>query len=108
MNGQGAALIWCPFADEASAAAVAGALLDEGLVACVNILPAVRSLYIWQGARGEGAEVGALFKTRADLLEAAIARIAALHPYEAPAVVGWHCDGAAAPTLAWLGALTGG
>ena len=36
------ALIWSPFADEASAAVAASQLLDEGLVACANILPPMR------------------------------------------------------------------
>ena len=102
-----AALIWCPFADEDSAAAVAGRLLDEGLVACANLIPAVRSLYVWNGERGESRETGCLFKTRADLLDAAVARIAALHPYDTPAVVGWLCGAAAEPTLAWLEQLAG-
>ncbi|MDF8333500.1 divalent-cation tolerance protein CutA [Novosphingobium cyanobacteriorum] len=104
MDEPGAALIWCPFADEASAEAVAGALLDEGLVACANILPGVRSLYRWKGARGEGREVGVLFKTTSTALARAIARLEALHPYEAPAIAGWVCDAAGSATVGWLAA----
>ena len=52
MSGAVAALVWCPFPDEASAAATAERLLDEGLIACANLLPAVRSLYRWRGQRG--------------------------------------------------------
>ena len=103
----GAALIWCPFGDGESATSVAGTLLDEGLVSCANIMPAVRSLYVWNGTRGESAEAGALFKTRAGLLAAAVARIDALHPYDQPAVLGWRCDEATPATLAWLGSLPG-
>lgn len=102
-----AALIWCPFADEASAAEIAGLLLDEGLVACANIVPGVRSLHVWNGERGDSREVGCLLKTRVDLLEVAVARLAALHPYETPAVMGWRCEAAAAATLGWLGTLPG-
>ncbi|HWU02812.1 MAG TPA: divalent-cation tolerance protein CutA [Novosphingobium sp.] len=99
-----AALIWCPFPDEASAVAAADSLLGEGLVACANILPPMRSLYVWRGQRGEGRETGVLFKTNAQLLEAAIKRLGALHPYEEPAILGWRCDAGAPATLAWLGA----
>lgn len=99
------ALIWCPFADEDSAAAVGSQLLDEGLVACVNILPPIRSLYTWQGERHEAAEVGVLFKTDASLLDRATARLAELHPYEVPAVMGWRVDTAAPATRDWLRAL---
>ena len=93
-----AALIWCPFADEGSAELVAARLLEEGLIACVNILPAVRSLYLWEGGKHEAAEVGALFKTHATLLDRAVARLVELHPYEAPSVIGWRADAAAPPT----------
>lgn len=96
------ALIWCPFADEASAAAAAQQLLDERLIACANILPPMRSLYTWQGERGEAAEVGVLFKTDASALDRATARLAEIHPYDTPAVLGWRTDSAAGPTAEWL------
>jgi periplasmic divalent cation tolerance protein len=96
------ALIWCPFADADSAARVAGQLLDERLIACANILPPMRSLYTWQGERGEALEVGVLFKTDASLLDQATARLGEIHPYDAPAVLGWRTDTAAPATRAWL------
>jgi len=100
------ALIWCPFPAEESAAAVATQLLDEKLIACANILGAVRSLYEWNGERGDAREVGVVFKTDASRLDAAVARIAELHPYETPAVLGCRCDAAAPATAEWLHALT--
>jgi len=103
----GAALIWSPFADETSAEAAAGTLLDEGLIACANIIPAVRSLYVWRGERGEARECGVLFKTDGDLLEAAAARLEAIHPYDTPAVIGWRADVAGDAALGWLGGLGG-
>lgn len=99
------ALIWCPFPDRATAEEAAGALLDEGLVACANILPGVVSLYVWRGARERGEEVGVLFKTNAAALSQAITRLAELHPYDEPAVLGWHCDAAAPATVEWLAAM---
>ena len=100
-----AALIWCPFPDEDSAAAAAATLLDEGLIACANLLPAMRSLYAWRGERGDARELGALLKTRADRLDAALARLVELHPYETPAAVAWRCDAAAPATIEWLAEL---
>lgn len=96
-----AALIWCPFPDEPSARAAAGALLDERLIACANVVPGVMSLFTWQGAREAGAEVGALFKTTAARLDDAMRRLAELHPYDTPAITGWTVR-AEAGTLAWL------
>lgn len=98
------ALVWCPFPDEDSAAAVATQLLDEKLIACANIMGPVRALYDWNGERGDAREVGVLFKTDGALLAPAMARLEALHPYETPAVMGWPC--AAAPgTAEWLSRL---
>jgi periplasmic divalent cation tolerance protein len=100
-----AALIWCPFPDEESAVAAASALLDEGRIACANLLPAMRSLYVWKGECGDAREIGALFKTRADRLDAALARLVELHPYDTPAAVAWRCDAAAPATIEWLAEL---
>ncbi len=102
---QGPALIWCPFPDAAAAAATAKLLLDERLVACANILPAMLSLFEWNGERGESSEAGALFKTDAAFLDRAIARLAELHPYDEPAIIGWRADASTPGTAQWLGGL---
>ena len=101
------ALIWCPFGDRDSAGRVAGQLLDEGLIACANILPDMQSLYRWKGERGESRECGVLLKTEAAALDRAAKRLAELHPYEDPAIIGWRCDAASPATLAWLAQETG-
>lgn len=105
MNGAASpagALIWCPFPDESSARAVAAKALDERLVACANILGSITSLYVWQGSQSQAEETGVLFKTDAVLLDRAVERIAELHPYQTPAVMGWRCDSCPPATLAWL------
>ena len=100
-----AALIWSTFAGEEAAAQAASQLLDEGLIACANIMPGVRSLYVWQGKRDEASECAVLFKTAPGLLDQAVARLAVIHPYEAPAIAGWRADAVPPPTAAWLGEL---
>ena len=99
------ALVWCPFPDADSAAAAADALLDEGLIACANILPGMVSRFVWNGERGNAVEAGVLFKSNAEKLATLTARLAELHPYDEPAIVGWHCDAAAPGTVAWLEAM---
>lgn len=101
----GPALVWCPFPDRDSLREAAVALLDEGLIACVNMTGEMTSIFDWNGERGEAREAGALFKTNAALLDRAILRLAELHPYDDPAILGWRCDAGAPGTLAWLGAL---
>ncbi|WP_394730282.1 divalent-cation tolerance protein CutA [Altererythrobacter sp. GH1-8] len=99
------ALIYCPFPDREAARAIASQLLDEKLIACANILSEVESLFEWNGERGSGTEVGVLFKTHADKLTGAVERIAELHPYDAPAVLGWKCEVAGTKTAEWLNRL---
>jgi len=104
-GAQVAALIWCPFPDEASAREAAGSLLDRKLVACANILPSMTSLFLWEGKRSESGEVGVIFKTTQAGFDAAIAALDAHHPYDNPAILGWHADAATPATLAWLSAI---
>ena len=98
-------LIWCPFPAEDEARAVAASLLDEGLIACANIIPGMVSLYTWQGTRGEGREVGMLCKTHGALAEQAMDRLEQLHSYATPAIIGWPSGRVAAGTGEWLAGL---
>ena len=98
----GAALIWCPFPDADGARIAAGQLLGDGLIACANILGAIESRFVWDGARATGSEVGVLFKTTAERLDDVVERLGELHPYDTPAIVGWHADAVYPATFAWL------
>lgn len=102
-----AALVWCPFPDAESARQIAGQLLDERLIACANILGNIESHFVWDGARATGHETAVLFKTTSSLLDDVVARLGALHPYDTPAIIGWHCDAAHPATGAWLAAVCG-
>ncbi|MFZ9394638.1 MAG: divalent-cation tolerance protein CutA [Erythrobacter sp.] len=99
------ALIWCPFPDREAARAAANALLDLKLVGCANLVGPIESIFDWQGARETAEEIGVLFKTDAELLDRAIARLEQIHPYATPAIMGWRCDAAADSTRAWLSLL---
>jgi periplasmic divalent cation tolerance protein len=81
---------------------VARTLVGEGLVACVNIVPGVRSIYAWKGEISDDAEVLCVLKTRSDRLEALRARLVALHPYEVPELVVLEVTGGHEPYLAWV------
>lgn len=102
-----AALVWCPFPDPDSARDIAGQLLDENLIACANILGSVESHFVWEGARSIGTEAAVLFKTTEAQMPLVVARLGLLHPYDTPAIIGWHCDTAYPATLAWLAASCG-
>ena len=90
----------CP--DAATADAIARVLVDERLAACVQVLPGMRSTYRWDGAIEQADEVLLVAKTRDDRLDALIARVRALHPYELPELVAVEAAGGLAPYLAWV------
>jgi periplasmic divalent cation tolerance protein len=89
-----------PSADKA--AEVAKALVEERLAACANLLPAVRSIYRWQGKLQDENEVLVLLKTRAEHLERLKLRILELHPYEVPEVLAVPVEAGYQPYLDWL------
>lgn len=100
--------IYMTFPDADTAARISRALLDVRLVACVNLLPAARSLYRWEGAVRDDAEVVAFAKTRQDLVDAVAQRVRELHPYDTPCVVALTIDDGDAGYLTWVGSETGG
>jgi periplasmic divalent cation tolerance protein len=65
------------------AEALARALLEQRLVACVSLLP-VRSLYRWQGKLETANEVKMLLKTSPEQLEPLHQTLHALHSYQTP------------------------
>jgi len=89
-----------PSADKA--AELAKALVEERLAACANLLPAIRSIYRWQGKLQDENEVLLLLKTRAEHLERLKLRILELHPYEVPEVLAVPVEAGYQPYLEWL------
>ena len=63
-------------------------LVDEHLAACVNVVPGLTSVYLWEGRREETAEALLLIKTRPEGYAALQRRILELHPYSVPEVLG--------------------
>jgi len=66
---------------------LAHTLVGERLVACVNIVPGLTSIYHWEGKVCEDGESLLIMKTRATLIEKLTARIIELHPYDIPEVI---------------------
>jgi periplasmic divalent cation tolerance protein len=101
-----ACLVHCSCPDGDSADRIAEALVAERLAACVSRLPGVRSTYRWEGAVERADEVLLLIKTTAARLDALVARIQALHPYELPEVIAVEATGSSAAYLAWVAGAT--
>ncbi|MEO5347081.1 MAG: divalent-cation tolerance protein CutA [Magnetococcus sp. YQC-9] len=88
--------------DEAMAEALAEALVNEGLAACVHILPAGRSFYRWQGAVHKEPEWTLVIKTDTVRYVPLQTRLTVLHPYEVPEVIAVPVVEGLPAYLAWL------
>lgn len=78
-------LTTCP--DSESAGKIARALIQDGHAACVNIVPAVESVYRWKGRIESAREHLLIIKGPARHYASIEAHIRALHPYELPEVI---------------------
>lgn len=97
--------VYAVFADAAEAERIAETVIAERLAACANILAPCRSIYRWGGAVERADEVPALFKTARPT--ELVARIAALHSYDVPAIVVWPVEAAWPDYAAWVRAESG-
>jgi periplasmic divalent cation tolerance protein len=107
MPASDACVVLSTFGREEDAVRVSRALLEARLVACVNLLPRVRSLYRWQGAIEDASEVLAVMKTRRERLPELEAALIELHPYEVPELLVLAVASGAASYLEWLATETG-
>ncbi len=89
-------------ADAATAEQIAGTLVEEGLAACVTLLPGARSIYRWQGQLERADECVLLIKTRAGDYPALERRLLELHPYDVPELLALPVLVGNPTYLAWL------
>ncbi|KAH9402005.1 hypothetical protein TYRP_016576 [Tyrophagus putrescentiae] len=89
--------------DSTSAEELATKLVNERLVACVNILPAIRSIYRWEGKVENDGESLMVVKTSAAKSDDVIAFVKANHPYDVPEVIFTPILAGNPDYLKWLG-----
>jgi periplasmic divalent cation tolerance protein len=77
-------------------------LVEERLVACINIIAGMRSIYRWEGKVEAANEVVLIAKSRATLFEEIEKRVKELHPYDCPCIVAWPIAAGHQPYLNWL------
>lgn len=95
-------VILCTFPDSGQARQIGTLLVEKQLAACVNLVPAVESIYRWQGKVETASEVLAIFKTSASAFPAFEQALTELHPYEVPEIVAVAADKIAAPYRDWV------
>ena len=77
-------------------------LVEERLAACATLIPAVQSIYRWEGKVESSNETLLLLKTGPDQLAALEARLHELHSYQTPEFLVVDVEAASQPYLDWL------
>ncbi|MEO5364999.1 MAG: divalent-cation tolerance protein CutA [Magnetococcus sp. WYHC-3] len=101
-----AVVVWCSVPTAELGQKLARTLVEERWAACVHMLPAGRSIYVWQGRLEDETEHLLMIKTRAALFEGLCQRLRALHPYQVPEILATPVSAGLPQYLAWLQAET--
>jgi periplasmic divalent cation tolerance protein len=94
----------CP--DASSAEKIARELVERRLAACVNIVPGMRSIYIWKGVCESAEEQLLIIKTTSAAYAALERTILELHPYELPEIIAVPIIAGLPDYLAWINKTT--
>jgi periplasmic divalent cation tolerance protein len=98
-----AIIVLCTFANQQDAERIGSAVIVERLAACVNIFPAVQSIYRWKGEIERAEETLVLIKTTRESFSALRDRIKELHPYETPEIIAVPVVEGSREYLTWIG-----
>jgi periplasmic divalent cation tolerance protein len=92
------------FPEIETARRIAQQLVTENLAACANLIPAVESIYRWQGKIENAQETLVFFKTTAARYTAFQERLKTLHPYEVPEIICLRIEDGLPEYLHWVSA----
>ncbi|OHB71152.1 MAG: hypothetical protein A2W23_00960 [Planctomycetes bacterium RBG_16_43_13] len=93
-------LVTCGKKEEAEK--IAESLILERLAACVNIVPAVSSIYFWEGRICNEQELLLIIKTTTILYTRLEKRVKDLHSYEVPEIISIPLEQGSAKYLKWI------
>ena len=86
----------------AESARIGERVVAEHLAACVNIIPAIESIYWWEGKVTRDGESLLMIKTTDERYTALERRIKELHSYTTPEVIALKIDRGSEDYLKWL------
>jgi periplasmic divalent cation tolerance protein len=96
-------LVWVSAGSETEAIAIAQALVQEQLAACVSITP-MTSVYTWQSQLCQTQEWQLLIKTKRACFEALKQRVTELHSYDVPEIIATPIEAGSQNYLNWIDA----
>lgn len=95
-------------APPADAEGLAQVMVEQRVAACVNIIPAMRSIYSWKGEICNDGEALLIVKTTAARLQQLEALVVEHHPYEVPEIIALPIVEGHHPYLRWIDETTRG
>ncbi len=95
-------LVLTTFPNIDTAQQVAKQIVQAKHAACVNIIPQIQSIYMWQGKECNESECLALIKTTEKTYLDLEALILSLHPYELPEIIATQITNGSKDYLTWL------
>ena len=95
-------LIFCTCPDLQTAEHIAEHLVRQQMAACVNILPGIQSIYVWEGQIESAQEHLLLIKSPQAQFPAIEAAIKSLHPYQLPEIIAVPIECGSSDYLKWI------
>lgn len=95
-------MMFCTCPNMGAAEAIAKRLVGDSLAACINIVPGLKSVYLWKGAVESDEELLLIIKTSHERYGQVEAAILELHPYELPEIICVPIVAGLAGYLSWI------
>ncbi|MCC5854276.1 MAG: divalent-cation tolerance protein CutA [Idiomarina sp.] len=106
MTAEHALVVMTTVPEPETGKAIATALLEARIAACIQLMPAGVSLYEWQGNIEESTEHLLFIKCQKQHYAAIEAQIVALHPYEVPEIIALPVEQGLPAYLNWIDEVT--
>ncbi len=88
--------------DKKEAAKIAKLLIKNKLAACVNIVGALSSIFLWKGKVEQAKETLLIVKSRKDKFNKIVKLVRANHSYEVPEIIAIPITCGFKPYLRWI------
>ena len=95
-------VVLATFPDIDCARQIGTVLVESQLIACINLVPAVESIYSWEGKLVTDQEVLGILKTNDKQLLELEAKLTELHPFEVPEFIIIDPEGGSQAYLDWV------
>lgn len=101
-----AVVAFCTTNSQEEARTIARSLVEQHLIACANIIPAIQSFYWWKGEVHADNEVLIMMKTMPDKIPALRTALPKLHSYDVPELIVVDINDGLPAYLEWVEAST--